>query len=168
MSAGLRSWPRRRWLAAAVAFVVLAFVFAVAGGHGLPGAWAPWWTWPWLAVTSALGSLVLASYLAVPGTGKMIDIGCSPCAAVAGLALGGALMAHASAPASPFLAGVATLLTVFAVRQRLTDASACPAPGSPDRAGAAEAPPPPPPAPGAPAGAGEPRDSAAAIGQPPG
>jgi len=135
MITGLRAWPRRRWLAAAAAFPVLAFVFAAPGGHGLPGAWAPWWTWPWLVITGALASLVLASYLAAPGTGKMIDVGCSPCAAAAGLALGAALFAHASAPASPFLAGVATLLAVFAFRQRLTDARACPA-GQPPGQGA--------------------------------
>ena len=47
------------------------------------------------------------------------------------MALGTALMTHAAAPASPFMAVVATGLTAFALRQRLTDASSCPAPARP-------------------------------------
>jgi hypothetical protein len=125
---GLRTWPRRRWVAAAVAFPVLAIVFAVVGG-GLATTASAWWIWPWLILTSALASAVLASYLARPGAGTAIEVGCSPCAAAAGVALVAALMAHASAPASPFMAVVATGLTAFALRQRLTDASSCP-PGS--------------------------------------
>lgn len=127
---GLRTWPRRRWVAAAVAFPVLAVVFAVLGG-GLATTASAWWIWPWLILTSALASVVLASYLARPGTGKAIEVGCSPCAAAAGVALVAALMAHAAAPASPFMAVVATGLTAFALRQRLTDASSCPAPARP-------------------------------------
>ncbi|MHB1434053.1 MAG: hypothetical protein ACYCVZ_18300 [Streptosporangiaceae bacterium] len=124
---GLRTWPRRRWVAAGAAFPVLVIIFAVAGG-GLASTASTWWTWPWLILTSALASVVLASYLARPGTGKAIEVGCSPCAAAAGVALVAALMAHASAPASPFMAVVATGLTALALRQRLTDASSCPAP----------------------------------------
>ncbi|MHB1592870.1 MAG: hypothetical protein ACYCO9_13890 [Streptosporangiaceae bacterium] len=136
---GLRTWPRRRWVVAAAAFPVLAIIFAVVGGGPATTASA-WWFWPWLILTSALASVVLASYLARPGTGKAIEVGCSPCAAAAGVALVAALMAHASAPASPFMALVATGLAAFALRQRLTDASSCPAPGGTARVTAAVTP----------------------------
>ncbi len=128
MSTGLRHWPRRRWVLAAAAFPVLVFAFAAAGKGSLTASAASWWVWPWLILIGALGSAVVASYLAPPGTGKIIDVGCSPCAVMAGLALAGALMVYSSAPASPFMAVVATALTVLALRQRLADASSCPAP----------------------------------------
>lgn len=133
MSAGLRQWPRRRWITAGVAFPVLAVLFAVAGTGSLASSAVAWWTWPWLILTSAAASVVVASYLAFPGNGKIFDVGCSPCAAVAGLALGAALVAHSSAPASPVMATAASALTVFALRQRLTDAGSCPAPSGPSR-----------------------------------
>jgi hypothetical protein len=126
MIAALRAWPRRRWIAAGGAFPVLAALLAAAG-RGAAGAPASWWVWPWLLVTGGLAALVLASYLAGPGSGKLIEVGCSPCAAASALAVGGALLAHASAPGSPLMAVVATGLTLAAVRQRLTDAAACPA-----------------------------------------
>ena len=127
---GLRTWPRRRWVAAAAAFPLLGITVAASGG-GLATAASAWWIWPWLILTSALASMVLASYLARPGTGKAIEVGCSPCAAAAGVALAAALLAHASAPASPFMAVVATGLAALALRQRLTDVSSCPAPARP-------------------------------------
>lgn len=130
MSAGLRQWPRRRWLSAAAAFPLLVFLFATAGTGGLAAAAASWWVWPWLILNSALASVVVASYLALPGTKKIIDAGCSPCAAVAGLALVAALMVHSSAPASPVMAVAASALTAFALRQRLADAGSCPAPAT--------------------------------------
>lgn len=136
MTAGLRQWPRRRWLLAAAAFPALVLLFAAAGSGSLAAASASWWTWPWLILNGALASVVVASYLALPGTRKIIDVGCSPCAAVAGLALVGALMAHSSAPASPAMAVAASALTAFALRQRLADAGTCPAPARP-RAGSA-------------------------------
>ena len=126
----MRHWPRRRWLLAAGAFPVLVFVFAAAGG-GLAPAAASWWAWPWLILIGALSGVVVASYLAPPGTGKVIEVGCSPCSVMAGLALVGALLVHSNAPGSPFMAAVATVLTAFALRQRLADATACPAPRMP-------------------------------------
>jgi hypothetical protein len=131
VSAGLRQWPRRRWLLAAAVFPGLVILFAAAGTGSLAASPASWWTWPWLVVNSALASVTVASYLALPGARKVIDVGCSPCAAVAGLALVAALMAHSSAPASPDMAVAASALTAFALRQRLTDANSCAAPASP-------------------------------------
>lgn len=129
MTAGPRQWPRRRWVLAAAAFPVLVFLFAGAGGLAVSAA--PWWTVPWLILISALASVVVASYLALPGTRKIIDAGCSPCAVVAGLALVAAMMGYSSAPASPVMAVVALALTAFALRQRLTSADSCPAPAAP-------------------------------------
>lgn len=142
----LRTWPRRRWLVTAAAFPAMTALFAATGRAGQAGGGTPWWTWPWLVIISILAATVLASYLAPPGAGKLIEAGCSPCAAAAALAVAGAVMAHASAPSSPFMAAVAMFLTALAVRQRLTDARACPT--------APSAPPPPgplPPAAGPPA-----------------
>lgn len=138
MTTALRHWPRRRWFLAAGAFPVLVFAFAAAGHGGLPGTTAAWWIWPWLLFNSALASVVVASYLAPPGTGKLIDVGCSPCATVAGLALAGGLLAYSSAPASAFTVTVATVLTVLALRKRLTDDRSCAAPLAPRAAAAPE------------------------------
>lgn len=90
VSAGLRAWPRRRWLLAAAALPVLVLVFAAVGTGPLTAATSAWWIWPWLILNGTLASIVVASYLAPPGTGKIIEVGCSPCAAAAGLALIGA------------------------------------------------------------------------------
>lgn len=125
MSIALRHWPRRRWLLGTAAFPVLVFAFAAVGRHTLAAAAAPWWTWPWLVLTGALASVVVASYLAMPGTGKIIDVGCSPCATLSGLALIGALLVYSNAPASPLMAVAATVLTGIALRQRLSDAVTC-------------------------------------------
>lgn len=152
VSTGLRHWPRRRWLLAAAVFPVFVFMFAAAGG-GLAAAAASWWIWPWLILIGALAGVVVASYLAPPGTGKIIDVGCSPCAVMAGLAVVGALLVHSNAPASPFMATVATVLTAFALRQRLTDATAC---ATPRRAG-----------PSSPPADGQPADGQPADGRPP-
>lgn len=127
MIAALRAWPLRRWIAAGAAFPVM-IALLVATGRGAGTAPAAWWVWPWLPVAAALAALVLASYLAGPGSGKLIEVGCSPCAAAAALAVGGALLAHGSAPGSPLMAVIAIGLILAAVRQRLTDATACAAP----------------------------------------
>ena len=146
MIAALRTWPRRRWIAVAAVLPVMTALLA-ATGRGSGGAWAAWWMWPWLTVTGGLAALVLASYLARPGAGKLIEMGCSPCAAASALAVGGALLAHASAPASPLMAVIAAGLVFAAVRQRLTDPTACAATAA--RRPTSE--PPPPSAPPAPA-----------------
>lgn len=125
MKVTLRSWPRRRWLAAAVALPVMIALFGLTGQAGSVHGGTPWWIWPWLIVTGFLAAVALATYLAPPGAGKLIEVGCSPCAAAAAIAVAGAVVLHASAPVSPFMATMAVALTALALRQRLADARTC-------------------------------------------
>lgn len=121
----LRSWPRRRWVAALVAapFLLLAYLRAAA----LPsGATAPATTPLWVALVGlavVAGSLALASYL--PARGWRPDPGCSPCAAVSGLTLVGALVVlngYGPDVSGPLLAA---LLTTFGLVQRLRQEPTC-------------------------------------------
>lgn len=118
----LRQWPRRRWITAAFAAPALAGLLAFTGrGHA-------WWGWPSVLLTTALAALILASYLPAPSSGQLVDVGCSPCAAVAAVAVLFAVLVRAGAPDNPTTAIIATLLLLAAVRQRLADAAACVAP----------------------------------------
>ncbi len=74
----------------------------------------------WLAlglVAAALGAAVLASYL--PASGWRPDLGCTPCAAVAGLSLVGSVLAIGSYGASPVGPALAAAVTLFGLTQRL-------------------------------------------------
>lgn len=126
MKDAFRIWPARRWLAAMIAFPVMLTLFGLVDLAGSSRDGTSWWMWPWLILTGVLAAITLASYLAPPGARKLIEVGCSPCAAMAATAVAAAVIAHASAPASPFMAIVALALTAFAVRQRLADARTCP------------------------------------------
>jgi hypothetical protein len=115
----LRRWPRRRWVIVALAASAVAGLLAFAGpGHA-------WWGWPSALLTTALAPLILASYLPMPGSGRLIDVGCSPCAALAGGAALFAVLVLVGAPDDPIMAVIAALALVAAVRQRLVDATAC-------------------------------------------
>jgi hypothetical protein len=90
-----------------------------------------WWGWPSLLLTTALAPLILASYLPGPGSRRLIDVGCSPCAALAGGAVLFAVLVRMGNPDSLIMAGIAALALVAALRQRLLDATACAAPRHP-------------------------------------
>ncbi len=117
----LRGWPGRRWAAAAALVPVAALLLTDAGAS----AAGSWWEWPAVVLTAILASMVLASYLPRPGTGRRLDLGCSPCAAVSALTVLLALMARSTAPADPVMALVAVVLVVAGLRQRLSDAAVC-------------------------------------------
>lgn len=76
-------------------------------------------------VAAALGAAVLASY--VPVSGGRPDLGCSPCAAVAGLSLVGSVLAMGSYGPSLVGPGLAAAATLYGLTQRLGPA-ACPTP----------------------------------------
>jgi hypothetical protein len=87
-----------------------------------------WWVLPTAVVSAVLAAVLLASYVPVPGSGRLLDAGCSPCAAVSGVAVAGSLMMRSTAPLEPGIAVVAALLVVFGLAQRLGKVSSCPAP----------------------------------------
>ncbi len=118
----LRSWPRRRWVAAAVLVPAVTVLFAVAGR----GTSQAWWGWPAAALTGVPAAMVLASYLPRPGAGRRLDVGCSPCAAVAALTVLLAVMARSAAPTDPTTALIGVVLVGAGLRQRLSDAAVCP------------------------------------------
>ena len=116
----LRSWSRRRWVAATVALPLVLLVLLRAAAP-TSGATSLWMTLVGLA--AAAGSLTLASYL--PARGWRPDLGCSPCAAVSGLTLVGALVVldgYGPDVSGPLLA---VLLTTFGLVQRLRQQPAC-------------------------------------------
>ena len=145
MLATLTAWPRRRWLVAGALAPLLAAAFAAAAPTR-PSVAAGWGWWAGLVVAAGVGSLVLASY--VPVLGRRPDLGCTPCAAMSGVTLFGALLAFASygpQGSAPVLASVAT---GFGLLQRVTQQASCATS--------------PPPAAGTPAATGVPADEAQA------
>ena len=124
VTTALRSWPRRRWVAAVVAvpLVLLAFLRAAAPSGGVGAAATPLWT-TLVGLAAVAGSLALASYL--PARGWRPELGCSPCAAVSGLTLVGALVVlngYGPDVSGPLLA---VLLTTFGLVQRLRQEPTC-------------------------------------------
>lgn len=120
---GLLRWPLRRWLLAAPAFLVLVLLFSplTAGGTGQPG-----WAWPAAVLLALPGSLILASYLPAPGTGRWLDLGCAPCAVVAAGAVVMAVLLRAGAPADPGRTALCALMLGIGLHQRLIDPARCP------------------------------------------
>ena len=118
--APFRSWPRRRLAAAAVGLPLLLLAFWRVAAPA-SAATAPWVLL--LGPAAAAGSLTLASYL--PSRGWRPDLGCSPCAAVSGLTLVGALVVLDGY--GPDLSGplLALVLTTFGLVQRLRQEPTC-------------------------------------------
>ena len=119
----VRAWPRRRWVAALVLVAPLVALYASAGP-----SLQVWWVLPTAVVSATLAAVLLASYVPVPGSGRLLDAGCSPCAAVSGVAVLGSLVMRSTAPLEPGSAGVAVVLVVCGLAQRLGKVSSCPAP----------------------------------------
>jgi hypothetical protein len=125
---GLRGWPLRRWVAAAVVTVPLAGLYLTQG----PSA-DIWWSVPAALVCGALASLVLASYLPLPGSGRWIDLGCSPCATVAAMTVLGSFILRDGAPSEVGMSLLAALMLVFGLVQRLSGGGVCAVPVIPTR-----------------------------------
>lgn len=123
--AAAHRWPARRWILAGPVLGAMTLLLALIGGEGLGGP-AAWWVWPWAVVTAAFTTLTLTSYVPAPGTGRLLNIGCSPCAAAAAVSVVVAVLAHGLAPASPLLAVVATGVAAMGARRRLTEPAVCP------------------------------------------
>ena len=117
-------WPRRRVLSALAAAPLVGAALAAVGG-GLPGpvGWAVL-----VGVASLIGAATLASYVPMRGTGRRLDIGCTPCAVVAALTLVGAAGILGGSPHDAASAALAVGLVAFGLLQRMTDPETCPVP----------------------------------------
>jgi hypothetical protein len=88
---------------------------------------ADWWLAPAVLVLGALAAGVLATYVPVDGPLRRVDLGCTPCAAVAA---GSVLAAPLVMDAVPGAGGASTAgaVLLFGLAQRLGAPAACPAP----------------------------------------
>ncbi|MGA0395571.1 MAG: hypothetical protein ACO3O3_00260 [Ilumatobacteraceae bacterium] len=143
----MRNWRQRQWLTAVVGAV------AVALAVGLPTDVIPnplfgrpvdvtWWSYPSLAITSVLGGLLLATYVAQPqpvtherrgiagGLLGFFAIGCPVCNKLVVIALGTSGALDWFAPTQPILAVLSMVLLAVALRQRLNTADSCEVPNS--------------------------------------
>ena len=121
----LAPWPRRRRVAVAVAAPVLFGLMVTVSGGWAPPTSAGWTALVALAALSC--ATILATYLPHPGTGLRIDVGCTPCAAVAALTVLAACGLLSSAPHDVSTAVLALGVSGFGLVQRLKNPSTCPA-----------------------------------------
>jgi hypothetical protein len=122
-AAGLRAWPRRRWLSA------VALVVPLGMAYGSVGAATPvWWSTSVTGASAVLAALVLASYVPLPGAGIRLDVGCSPCAVMAAATVLGSLVLRATAPLDGGLALVSLMVLAFGLVQRGSAATGCAVP----------------------------------------
>lgn len=116
-------WPTRRIAVVAVLTpALLALLLAASGGRetAIPGGWTA--LVALIAVTSAT---TLATYVPLPGTGRRLDIGCTPCASVAALSVVIASFVLTSTPHDVPTAILAAAVAAFGLRQRLANPSTC-------------------------------------------
>ena len=150
--ATLRTWPVRRWLAAALGAIGTIAVI------GLPTVLIPnpvfgrdvpptWWAWPVLAVTAVLAGLLGATYVRLPeaerttaakaglagGILSYLAVGCPVCNKLALLALGYTGALQWFAPIQPWLAVAGMGLLGYALHRRLNGEIACPVPADRSR-----------------------------------
>lgn len=106
-----------------IAFLPLVSVYVAEGPS--PGVW---WAVPGALLSAALASMIVASYVPEPGSGRLIEVGCSPCAAVAGASILGSIILRDTRPADAGTAVVALLLLGLGLAQRLGGAGTCSVP----------------------------------------
>lgn len=119
--------PGRRLVAATVAAPVLFLVTASAGGgwSGAQGAWVLL-----IGLTAVVGAAILATYVPLAGQSLRDAVGCSPCAAMSALAVGGAIFLVATRPHDVAMAALGlAVLGLALVRRQDTSDQACPARG---------------------------------------
>lgn len=144
----LGRWSARQWWTAGLAAVAVALVI------GLPTDVIPnpvfgrpvpvtWWSYPVLVVTAVLGGLLIGTYVRNPAasaddrpvrTGSIggllsfFAVGCPVCNKVVIVALGTTGARQWFEPLQPLLAVASVVLLGVALRARLRNADACPAP----------------------------------------
>ena len=116
-------WPMRRIVTVVAGTpALLALLLAASGGQAtaIPGGWTAL-----VALIAVMSATTLATYLPLPGTGRRLDLGCTPCAAAAALSvvIAGAVLVSTphDVPTAILAAGVAA----FGLRQRLANPSSC-------------------------------------------
>ena len=152
--AQLSSWPLRRWLTAAGAAIAFVLVVAVPTdlfyprvcGGVIPPSWGAWLS---LFVSSVLGGLLVATYVAAPEQPDVaatrrggwigaaltyFAVGCPVCNKLVLLALGSAGAIAWFEPVQPVLQALAVALLAWALRRRLLGETSCPTPRSGDSA----------------------------------
>lgn len=146
---GLRTWGRRRWLAAGVAAVVTALVIGIPTdvipnpvfGRPVP---VTRWSVPVLVVTSVLAGLLFATYVRDGRVAEQVDrparaggvagllsffaVGCPVCNKLVVIALGTTGAMEVFKPLQPLLAVASIGLMALALRRRLAGERACPIP----------------------------------------
>lgn len=144
--AWLIAWPLRRWLSAAGAAIAFAMLVAIPTdlidtpvfSREIPPTW---WAWPSLIVSSLLGGLLVATYVAAPDrpdatasrrggwVGASLTyfaVGCPVCNKLVLLALGSAGAVTWFEPVQPVLQVLAITLLAWALRRRLLGELSCP------------------------------------------
>jgi hypothetical protein len=116
----LASWPLRRWVALGLLAVPLIAMYTQVDGRS-----GSLWSLSAGVASGLMAALILASYVPHPGSGRLLEIGCSPCAAVAAGAVIGSMIFWSSQPQDAGMIVLALALQVFGLRQRLTDVQAC-------------------------------------------
>jgi len=118
-------WPLRRRLAVAVLSPTV-FVVLVASSGGWALATSPGWT-ALVALVALVSAATLATYLPRGGAGPRLDLGCTPCAAVAALSVLASLFVLSSEPHDVPTAVLAVGISAFGLMQRLNNPATCPA-----------------------------------------
>lgn len=116
-------WPPRRLAVVAVASPALLALLIVVSGPGTTVTPPGWFAL--VALVAVVAAATLATYVPLPGTGRRLDIGCTPCASAAAvsvlIAVGVVSSASHDVPTAILGLGVAG----FGLRQRLANPTTC-------------------------------------------
>lgn len=115
-------WHGRR--RAAALLLAAAALVAVALGTGWPQADAPVWSIV-VGLAAVVGAMTLSTFVAIPGTGRLVEVGCGSCAMVSGMAPVLAMWWVATSPVDLWSAVLALGITGATLVKRLTDPVAC-------------------------------------------
>ena len=118
-------WPRRRWVAAGVLIPATTAGFLGMAVRPAAGVAFPLWGWPVGLLAAVLAALTLGSYVAGPGEGRRIHVGCSPCALVSAASVVIALALRWNSPTGAGTAVVSIAVLAMGLHRRLNDAATC-------------------------------------------
>lgn len=116
----LASWPLRRWVALGLLAVPLIAMYTQVDGRS-----GSLWSLSAGVASGLMAALILAGYVPRPGSGRLLDVGCSPCAAVAAGAVLGSMIFWSTQPQTVGMIVLALALLTFGLLQRLTDVQTC-------------------------------------------